>query len=180
MKGDLKSEIVLPPGVTAQLQGAILKVRGAKGEVVRNFIYPKISINVKNGKIILFSAHATKREKKILYTFDAHIKNMVEGVQNLHVYKLKICSGHFPMNVAVSGNNFVVKNFLGEAVPRKTPVLKNVDIKINGTEIVVSGVDREVAGQMAASIENLCRITNKDIRIFQDGCYIVQKAGKKR
>ena len=55
---------------------------------------------------------------------------------------------------------------------------KGVEVKIAGTEIVVSAADIELAGITASKIENLCRITNRDRRIFQDGCYITQKAGK--
>ena len=82
------------------------------------------------------------------------------------------------MNVSISGQELIIKNFLGESVPRKVTILPGADVKVNGTEIIVSGSDKEVAGQTAARIENLCRITNRDRRIFQDGCYIIEKAGK--
>ncbi|MBI2666293.1 50S ribosomal protein L6 [Candidatus Woesearchaeota archaeon] len=114
----------------------------------------------------------------MMSTFAAHMKNSIKGTQEQYEYKLKICSGHFPMNISVSGREFVIKNFLGETVPRKITLLQGADVKINGTEIVVKSADKEIAGQTAASIEQLCRITNRDIRIFQDGCYITQKAGE--
>ena len=82
------------------------------------------------------------------------------------------------MNVAVSGKEFVVKNFLGETIPRRFTLPEEVDVKINGTDIIVTSVDVEAAGLAAGRIEKVCRITNRDIRIFQDGCYIVEKAGK--
>lgn len=124
------------------------------------------------------AAKATKREKTIVGAFWSHARNLVKGVQELHIYNLKICSGHFPMNVSVSGQEFVIKNFLGETVPRKVTLPKGAEVKITGTDILVSSPDREVAGLAAAKIENLCRITNRDLRIFQDGCYITHKVGK--
>jgi len=178
MKEDLKKEIVLVENVNAQLDETILTVKGPKGEIKRNFLHPKVLISIESGKIILTASKATKREKKIIGSFEAHIKNMVRGVQEPYVYKLKVCSGHFPMNVSVSGNELIIKNFLGESVPRKVNLLPGVDVKVNGQEIVVSGPDKEAAGQMAARIETLCRITGRDNRIFQDGCYITHKAGK--
>ena len=165
-------------GVHASVKNSNLHVKGPKGELQRVFLYPGITLVVEGSKIVLKALKATKREKMIIGSFEAHIANMVKGVQEAHTYKLKICSGHFPMTVTVSGNEFVVKNFLGEAVPRRMTFDKGVDVKIKDTEIVVSSPDRELAGRTAAKIEQLCRITNRDLRVFQDGCYIVEKAGK--
>jgi len=178
MKEDLKEEIVLVEGVTAQIDNNLLKIKGPKGEVERNFLHPKLNIKVENNKIILSVSKATKTEKKILGSFNSHIKNMIAGVQKLFEYKIKICSGHFPMNVSVSGNELVIKNFLGESVPRKVKLSKGAEVKVNGNEIEISSLNKEIAGQMAAKIESSCRITNRDLRIFQDGCYIIHKAGK--
>ena len=178
MKIDITREIEMAQGVHATVKESTLRVKGPKGELERSFIYPGVTLVVEGNKIVLQALKATKREKMIVGSFEAHITNMVKGVQEVHTYKLKICSGHFPMNVTTSGNEFVVKNFLGEAVPRRMTFDKGVDVKIKDTEIVVSGADKELAGRTAAKIEQLCRITNRDLRVFQDGCYIVQKAGK--
>lgn len=176
MKENLHEEIVLGKGVTASQAGALITLKGPKGEVRRQFLHPGVHIQVGDGKIVLSAEQATKREKKIVGTFQAHLRNLVRGVEEPYEYTLKICSGHFPMNVAVAGQEFVIKNFLGEAVPRKVALLPYVEVKIQGTEIIVRSADREAAGQMAGRIEQLCRITNRDRRVFQDGCYITKKA----
>ena len=178
MKLDLKKEIELPEGILVEKNVDTLTLKGPKGEVVRNFLHPKVKIIVEGNKILLSVNKATKREKTVLGSFTAHIKNMIVGAQELHTYKLKICSGHFPMNVNVSGKEFIIKNFLGESVPRKVSLLEGATVKIEGTEITITSTNKEIAGQMAARIESLCRITNRDKRIFQDGCYIIHKSGK--
>ncbi len=178
MKLDLTREITLGKGATAQLHGSVLTIKGPKGEVTRELRSPKITITLVDNKIVLTVQKATKREKTMIGTFEAHIANMVKGVEEPHLYKLKVCSGHFPMNVAISGKEFVIKNFLGEAVPRKVLIIPNVDVKVNGNDVTVSCPDIELAGRMASLIENLCRITNRDRRIFQDGCYMTEKTGK--
>lgn len=178
MKEDLRKEIELKEGVTAQVEGNMLKIKGPKGEVQRKFPHSKISMTVEEGKVVFTVKKASKREKTVMGSFASHVKNMVDGSVEPHIYKLKICSGHFPMNVAVAGRELTIKNFIGEAVPRKVKLVEGADVKINGTEIVVTSCDKEAAGQAAAQIESLCRVTNRDRRIFQDGCYIIHKAGK--
>src|SRR3989338_1857128 len=162
MKEDLRREVELPSTVKVRVDGAVLTVKGPKGEVKRSFKYPRISVFAENNKIILSAPQATKREKTILGSMEAHLQNMVKGVQEPYVYKLKICSGHFPMSVAVAGKELVIKNFLGETVPRKAALIPGVEVKVSGTEILVTSPDKELAGQTAAKIENLCRITNRD------------------
>ncbi len=180
MKENIQKELALPQGVTATYVAGQLTVKGPKGEVSRSLSYPTIVLAVEDGKVVLSSPKATKREKRMIGTFESHIKNMIKGVQEMFEYKLKICSGHFPMNVAVSGNKLTVKNFLGEKHPRNLSFDAQAKVKVNGTEISVSACSKELAGQVSASIEQLCRITNKDVRIFQDGIWITHKAKTER
>ena len=175
---ELTHEIELPEGVTAQVEGTTLKIKGPKGELERKFMAPRFVFVVEGNLLKITAKNATKREKTLAGTLKAHANNMVKGVTEGHVYKLKICSGHFPMNVSVNGNQFVVKNFLGEKIPRTFKIKEGAKVKIEETLVTVEGMDKEIAGQVAASIEQLCRITNRDIRIFQDGIYILEKSGK--
>ncbi len=178
MKGEIRKEIELPAGVAAVLERNILTVQGPKGSVQRNYLYPGVVVCVEPGRIVLSVAKGTKREGKVVGAFASHIKNMIQGVQQPHEYALKVCSGHFPMNVSVSGREFIVKNFLGESVPRRVELPRGADVKVQGDEVVITSLDKELAGRAAALIEQLCRITNRDLRIFQDGCYIIRKGGK--
>ena len=180
MKEEIKKEIELGEAVTASLDGSSLTIKGPKGEVVRDFSYPKVKIVIEEGKIILFSEKATKREKKMVGSFESHIKNIVKGVVEPHEYKLKICSGHFPMNVAVKGDEFIIKNFLGEKVPRVLKIKKEVNVKVDRDIVVVESPDKELAGQLSADIELLTKRTGYDQRIFQDGVYIISKVNKEK
>lgn len=171
-------EVALTEGVTASMQESVLTLKGASGETSRDFRNQQIKLSVADGKIKLLANNATKREKTMLGTFRAHVRNMVRGVTNGHTYRLKICSGHFPMNVSVSGKDFAVKNFLGEKIPRRFTISDDVDVKVDGQEIVIKSVNKELAGQTAANIEQLTRVKGRDRRIFQDGIYITEKDGK--
>lgn len=176
---NIHEHIATTAGVTiTAATGNLVTVKGPKGEVKRAFFDPKIQITGADGGIDLKSPRATRKEKTRLYSYAAHIKNMINGVQTPHEYKMKICSGHFPMNVAMSGNTLSVKNFLGEKTPRTAPVPAGVTVKVEGDKITISSPDLELAGQTASSFEKACRITNRDRRIFQDGIYIIKKAGE--
>tara|TARA_Y100000310_G_scaffold278642_1_gene297209 strand:+ start:24484 stop:25026 length:543 start_codon:yes stop_codon:yes gene_type:complete len=179
MKQDIIKEIELGEGVTVSISAGTVTVKGPKGEVIKNLIHPRITFEQQENKLLLKTLKATKREKTLIGAFESHIKNMVKGVQEPFVYNMKICSGHFPMNVQMSNQELIVKNFLGEAVPRKVTICAGAEVKVKGDQIVITSPDKEAAGQTAAKIESLCRITNRDRRIFQDGLYITNKAGKK-
>lgn len=179
MKADkIEETLKIPEGVSVKREDSFLVVTGLKGEVKKNFKNPKVSMDIADGNIRLLASRPSKKEKTILFTFRAHIKNMFKGVVNNHVYRMKICSGHFPMNVAINGKEFVIKNFLGEKVPRVLKLKDGADVKIDGSDIVITSPDIEIAGQIAADIEQLTKVKNRDIRIFQDGIYIIQKSGK--
>ena len=174
----LTTEVKIPEGVEVKIDGRIVSVKGPKGENKRDFRIIGITASVAD-KLIKLEAQKTKKaQKRNINTMQAHIKNLLEGVMNGFTYKLKICSGHFPMNVSVSGKEFTVKNFLGEKIPRVLKIKEGADVKVDGQEVTVESIDKEIAGQVAADIEQLTRITNKDIRIFQDGIYIINKSGK--
>ncbi len=176
MKADIQTDIEIPTGVEVSKQGATILVKGPKGEVSKQFVSKKITIAPEGNKISLSVKDATKREKKLFNTFKAHLTHMIVGVLEGHDYKLKICSGHFPMNVSLKGDVLQVKNFLGEAYPRTLKIKQGATVKIDGEFISVSSPNKELAGQVSADIEQLTRITNRDLRIFQDGIYIVEKS----
>jgi len=163
----------------AVYEANVLSVEGPKGAVSKRLKYPNVAIKVEGGNVVLSTERLTKREKKIIFTYRAHINNMVKGATEGFEYKLAVVYAKFPMTVEMKGDEFVVKNLLGEKVPRviKVPV-NDVEVNIAGKEIVVTGIDKEKTGQVAANIEQLCRITHLDRRVVQDGIYITKKPHK--
>jgi len=173
-----EEKLETPEKLEVSLDKGMLIVKGERGEIKRRFVHPKISISLEDKSLMFRTKLLTKREKKQIGTFRAHIKNMFRGVTSGYVYKLKICSGHFPMNVAVKGNEFVIKNFIGEKVPRKIKLAEGVSVKVDGDHVQVESNDIELAGQTAASIERLSFRPGFDRRIFQQGIFIVEKPKK--
>ncbi len=174
-----ENEIEIPEGCSVSIENRILTVKGPKGEIIRDVKNKLLKDDIKDNKVILYAAKASKNHKKIIATFTAHLRNLLKGVTEGHVYKLKICAGHFPMTVTVKGDKFEIKNFIGESKPRILIIKDGATVKVDGRDITVTGINKETVSQVAADIELLTRRPNFDRRIFQDGIYITDKDGKK-
>ena len=173
----LSDSVAIPSGIEIHLDNNIIKVKG-KTEVVKNFKTAQIKIKKADDKITFSVKGNSRKDKSILNTGIAQLNNMIKGSNENYVYKLKICSGHFPMNVTIDKNKIVVKNFLGEKLPRIAKIVDNVQVKVAGDIITVESNDKERAGQVSANIEIATRIPNKDRRVFQDGCFIIERNGE--
>ena len=175
------TSILLPSGIECHLKGTLLTIKGSKGSIDKTFYYPSITLTHSNNTLLLSTklSKPNKNIKMYINTFAAHINNMIHGVQHPYKATLKVCSGHFPITVTSEGQTVVVKNFLGEKSPRKAFILPGAKVIVQGDQITVEGVDIDAVSQTAARIEQSTRITNRDRRIFQDGCYITLKAGEK-
>ena len=178
MRQELKEELKIPAGTIITLENGIFVVKGKKGEVKRSLHNPKVISKVEGNTVIFHSPNATKREKKLIKSYLAHLKNMIKGANEGFVYKLKLCTSHFPMTVAVKGNVFEIKNFIGESVPRTLAIPVGVSIKSDGQVITVEGLDNETVSMTAALIEKTTKRPGFDKRIFQDGIFITDKDGE--
>ena len=177
MKKELYQTIKIPEGIEIVINGKEISVNGKEGELKRKFNIGKLEFKKEGDKIIIGHKHSTKTEKKITNTITAHIKNMIKGAQKKFEYKLKICFNHFPITIDVKENYGIIKNFLGEKIPRRVNFPKGADIKIEKEFITIQSLDKEIAGQAAANFEKSTRVRNKDRRIFQDGIFNTNKAG---
>lgn len=178
MKKEIFQEIEIPKDVEARIEGKEIIIKGEKGENKKKLGLKKINFETKNNKIVIRSENASKKEKRLINTFVSHIKNMIHGVSNGFEYKLKIVYSHFPFSVEIHGNEAMIKNFLGEKIPRKAKILFGVHVKVEKDIIKISSCDKELAGQTAANFEKATRISMRDRRVFQDGIFIINKAGE--
>jgi len=175
---ELKEKISIPDGVTVNIENENIIVKGEKGELTRFFSHPKIKITV-NGNIIEISSYdVLKKEKALIGTYIAHIKNMIKGVTNGFEYKMKTVFSHFPIKTSVEKNQFIIQNFLGERSARRAKIIDGVEVEAKGENITVTGIDKEKVGQTVANIERATRVKNRDIRVFQDGVYRISKGGR--
>jgi|TARA_B110000914_G_C15304522_1_gene372672 large subunit ribosomal protein L6 len=171
--------ISLPDGVSASLDKYSVTVSKSGNSVSREFRHPRLSITTLDGGLQVFCDLPRRSERALAGTWNAHLTNMVKGIDTGFEYRLKAVYSHFPMTIKVQGNQLTVTNLFGEKVPRvaKLPWSPSeVVVKVeNKTDVLVTGSDREKVGQTAANIERSCVIKKRDRRVFQDGIYIVSK-----
>ncbi|MBU5537201.1 MAG: 50S ribosomal protein L6 [Candidatus Aenigmatarchaeota archaeon] len=171
-------EIAIPDDVSVEVEGNKVKVSGSRGELKREFkLTHDVKIQKQDKKLIVNSESASRKTKALVGTIVAHIRNMIVGVTEGYVYKMRIVYSHFPMNVKVDGNKVVIQNFLGERTSRIANIVGNTQVKIEGQEITITGNDLEEVGATASNIEQSCRIVGYDRRRFSDGIYLIK--GKK-
>lgn len=172
-------EIPLVEGVTAEYNNGVLKITGPQGSIEKKILARTMTVKIENNNVILETQRATKRDKRMINTYRAHIRNMIRGAKEGHTYKVIVASTHFPMTVSIQGNVLTVKNFVGEKKPRTIIIPENVKAKVSGNIIEIQSASKEAAGNFAGSLEKLTKRPNFDTRIFQDGLYIIEKDGKK-
>lgn len=161
--------ITTPDGVNVEVSNRTVKVKGPKGEVEKTIIATaKVTVE---GKEIKIEEESFAHQR----TLQSIINSMVKGVTDGHQKKLKVVYAHFPISVEIKGKEILIKNFQGEKQPRKTTVVGDyTKVQVKGQEITVSGPDKEAVGQTAANLRIITKIKGKDVRIFQDGIYVVE------
>ncbi|WP_456471951.1 50S ribosomal protein L6 [Methanocaldococcus sp.] len=175
----LEERIKIPENVQIDIVGENeVLVKSGNKELRRRFEHPNVKIKKEDNEIVIYCHYPRKKDKAMIGTIRAHINNMIKGVTEGFTYKLKIRYAHFPMKVYVKGDEVIIENFLGEKHPRRAKILEGVTVKVQGEDVIVTGIDKEKVGQTAANIEQATKIKNRDPRVFQDGIYIVEKAGK--
>ena len=97
---------------------------------------------------------------------------MITGVTKGFTYRLKMVYAHFPLSIKVDQNTVKIENFIGERAARVAAIVGQVDVKVDGEDVVVSGVDKEAVSQTAANIQKATHIRQYDPRVFSDGVYI--------
>lgn len=171
---NMKLDIKIPDNVKVNIENNIIYIKGEKGELTRYFSHPKIELKINNNILEIHGRDIRRKEKAIIGAISAHINNMIKGVTKGFEYKMKTVFSHFPIKTMVEGNRFIIQNFLGERSPRIVEILPGVTVEVKGEFVTLKGIDKEKIGQTIANIEKATMVKNRDIRVFQDGVYLVK------
>jgi large subunit ribosomal protein L6 len=171
----IEDEVEIPGTVQLNLEGKKVTVTGSKGKIERDFTHAKLELSHDGDVLRISVENPRKAEAALVGTIGAHVKNMIKGVTEGYVYKMKIVFVHFPMTVRVQGKKIVIENFVGERKPRITNIAGDARVTVKGDDITIEGTDLGDVSQTASNIQTATKIRNKDLRKFLDGIYVYSK-----
>ena len=171
-----KEELEIPKNVKVEFdEEHNITIKGPNGSITKDFSHIRgVKFSKENNNLVFSTSFPKGNTLALTNTVYNIIKNLIEGVQTNYKYICKVCYSHFPCTVEVKSKEkeIHVVNFLGERAPRKTKYQDNVEVKVQGDEVILIGPDKESLGQTAANLKRACKIRKKDPRVFQDGVYL--------
>ncbi|MGI9514705.1 MAG: 50S ribosomal protein L6 [Anderseniella sp.] len=143
-----KKPISVPSGVTVTLEGQTVKVKGPKGELQAQLV-DLVSVKQENDEIIVAPADQTKAARSAWGLSRTLVANLIIGVTDGFTKALEINGVGY--RAALQGQGLQLN--LGYSHDVVYAVPDGIDIKVpKPTEIVVSGIDKQRVGQVAAEI----------------------------
>ena len=143
--------IVLPAGVEISNKDNVVTVKGPKGELTREFS-KDIEIRVEGTEVTLHRPNDSKEMKTIHGTTRALLNNMVIGVSEGFKKELEMRGVGY--RAQLQGNKLVLA--VGKSHPDEVEAPEGITFELpNPTNIVISGISKEVVGQTAAYVRSL-------------------------
>jgi large subunit ribosomal protein L6 len=172
-----KKPVTVPSGVTAQVDGQEVKVKGPKGEL-KHVLVDAIIAKLDDGGIEIAMREDSKEARAMWGMSRTMVANLVAGVTEGFTKKLEITGVGY--RAAVQGSNLQLQlgysHDIAFAIPQGIQV-----VCPKPTEIVVIGIDKQKVGQVAAEIRRFRPpepYKGKGIRYA--GEFILRKEGKKK
>jgi large subunit ribosomal protein L6 len=146
-----KKPVPLPKGVSAQVEGRLITVKGPRGEISRT-VHAELALAVEGESVVVRRPTDESRHKALHGLTRTLVSNMVDGVTKGFVKTLEIQGVGYKAEPKPFGVQLVVG--FSHPVPYHAP--KGIKISVdNNVLLKVEGVDKELVGQVAAEIRNI-------------------------
>jgi large subunit ribosomal protein L6 len=143
-----KRPVPLPKGVTAQVDGKRVTVKGPKGEIARTF-HADMAITVEDGSVVVKRPSDESFHKALHGLSRTLVANMVEGVTKGYQKALEIQG----VGYKAEPKGQEIQLLVGFSHPVRYKPPQGIKIAIeNNTLVKIEGVDKELVGQVAAEI----------------------------
>ena len=141
--------VVIPKGVTVDINKNSVVVKGPKGELQRDFP-PEIGLKQEDGQIVAerHSDHRTHRSKHGLTR--SLLNNMITGVSS--GFKRQLYIEGVGYRAAVEGKNLVLSVGYSHNVVFEPPQGISFEIDKSGRDLTITGIDKELIGEISAKI----------------------------
>ena len=170
-----RKPVPMPKGVSAQLDGLRITVKGPKGEISRT-VHPELSLALEGDTIVVKRPSDEHRHKALHGLTRTLVNNMVDGVTKGFAKTLEIQGVGYKAEPKPFGVQLVVG--FSHPVPYHAP--QGIKISVdNNVVLKIEGVDKELVGQVAAEIRAIRPpepYKGKGIRYM--GEQVRRKAGK--
>ncbi len=172
-----KKAVAVPAGVTASVEGQTVKVKGPKG-ALQAVLADDVSVTMDKNAIKVEPRNASKRARALWGTSRTQIANLVAGVTKGFEERLEINGVGY--RAAVQGKQLNLQ--LGHSHDINYPIPQGIAIATpRPTEIVISGIDKQQVGQVAAEIRSFRPpepYKGKGVKYADE--YVFRKEGKKK
>jgi len=172
-----KKAVTVPTGVTANVEGQTVKVKGPKG-ALQLVLHDDLVAKMDKSGIQIDPRSETKRARSQWGTYRTLVNNLMTGVTKGFEEKLEITGVGY--RAAVQGKNLQLQ--LGYSHDVVYPIPEGIAIVApKPTEIVVTGIDGQKVGHVAAEIRAFRKpepYKGKGVKYANE--YIFRKEGKKK
>lgn len=179
-----KKPIVLPSGITVEVnpgvglgQGETVKVKGPKGEL-KLVLLPEVNVSVQEGKVIVERNEETGAGRARHGLTRALLANMVVGVSKGYEKRLEVIGVGY--KAQAKGESVTLLLGFSHPIEYKAPAGVEIQNDAENKQIlVISGMDKQLVGQVAADIRTLRPpepYKGKGIRYTDE--YVRRKVGK--
>jgi large subunit ribosomal protein L6 len=172
-----KKPVPIPSGVTAVVEGQTVKVKGPKG-ALSIVLHDDVSAKVDKSEVKVDPRFETKRARAMWGTYRSLLANAMEGVTKGFERKLEINGVGY--RAALQGKNLQVQ--LGYSHDIVYPIPEGITVAVpKATEIVISGIDGQKVGHVAAEIRAFRKpepYKGKGVKYANE--YVFRKEGKKK
>lgn len=143
-----KAPVELPSGVSVDLKGQLVSVKGGKGNLQQE-IHSAVEVKVEDNQIMFAPKNGAANANALAGTMRSLVNNMVEGVANGFEKKLKLVGVGYRAKAAGKTLDLT----LGFSHPVVFEIPEGITIETpSNTEVIVKGVDKQLIGQVAANI----------------------------
>ena len=172
-----KKPVAIPGGVTASVNGQVVSVKGPKGEL-KHVLVDDVIAKLDQGSIEVAPLEDTQTARAMWGMSRTLLANLVTGVTEGFTKKLEITGVGY--RAAVQGSNVQLQ--LGYSHDVTYPIPQGIQVQCpKPTEIIVTGIDKQKVGQVAAEIRRFRPpepYKGKGVRYA--GEFIFRKEGKKK
>ena len=167
-------KIEIPEGVTAEIAGSQITIKGSLGSNTRKFNDALVTVKREAKEIVVAPVKDKKlagKSENAARAMTTQIRNDVNGVSKHFEVHMGIVFAHFPITVEIKGQEFHIKNIFGERVPRISSIVGSTKVEVKDKNVRIYGISLDDVKQTAANIRIASKAHRKDERIFQDGVY---------